>query len=461
MTTVQLRTRAWYGDDRLDLDFPTDWDVAVVWPDTPRPLEEADLRDVLAKPVGQPNIRDLARGKLRPVVIVDDLTRPTPAAMLVSLVLQQFAEAGIGAHAVTVVVATGTHGPAASGAVVKKIGVDAAKRVNVVPHHDRQDVVRVGRTSFGTPVFVNRAVANSDFVVGIGGIYPQHSTGFGGGSKLALGVCGYRTIRRLHYRHPGMGGAYEIENDFRRDLDEIAVIIGLRTLISVNVDAERRIVRAVCGDHNAHYRETVEFAKRTFAAQLPTDADVVVSNAYPSDVSLTFVKSKGMIPLAHTRPDASRIVVAACPEGVGHHGLFPFVNEPRFARQRHLIRRARARPEDVPRKLAGRVRRLAGVAGRQSRASASTDHGPSPRSTWLYAPGAADGALPATIPGMTALYSWQQVIDNITREQGEKRPLNVIVYPCAPLQVLNIEAGDPVNQARVEVAGASFSDEAD
>src|SRR5216683_1120545 len=35
-------------------------------------------------------------------------------------------------------------------------------------------------------------------------------------------------------------------------------------------------------------------------------------------------------------PVASRIAIAACSEGLGYHGLFPFLNAPRF----HLLRKA-------------------------------------------------------------------------------------------------------------------------
>ena len=93
----------------------------------------------------------------------------------------------------------------------------------MVAHDDRAgDLVALGRTSFGTPVLVNRLVAGSDYVLGIGGVCPQHSTGFGGGAKLALGVLGRRSIRQLHYGHPSMSGALDVDNDFRRDLGEIA-----------------------------------------------------------------------------------------------------------------------------------------------------------------------------------------------------------------------------------------------
>jgi nickel-dependent lactate racemase len=434
-----LATAAWYGDSELSLDYPTSWSVSTLWPDTPPPLDGEALQKALANPVRQPRLADFAAGKTKPIVIVDDLTRPTPAADVVPLLLRELALAGLAAEQISFIVGTGTHGPADHGSVVKKIGPDAAARVRIVPHDHRRNVVAVGRTSFGTRVFVNREVADSDLVVGIGGVYPQHSTGFGGGSKLALGVCGFRTIRDLHYRHPSMKGSYEVENDFRRDLDEVASLIGLQTSVSIHVDENRRIVRLVCGDHQAYYHDAVEFARRTYAAPLPGEADVVIANAYPIDVSLTFMRSKGVIPLLHAGRRASKVIVAACPEGIGHHGLFPFIDPPRFARARHVLRVIRARPLEVPTKVMRRARGKVTRFGRlQSPGNGSTGLASSGNPIWLYVPGSTRTPLPDAIPGMNPVYSWSQIIENIEAEQGGRRSLKAIVYPCAPLQVLQI-----------------------
>ncbi len=67
-------------------------------------------------------------------------------------------------------------------------------------------------------------------------------------------MLGRRSIVALHYRHPSMDGSYEVGNDFRRDLDQVAAMVGLHTSVSVHVDADRRPVRVVCGDHRRQGR---------------------------------------------------------------------------------------------------------------------------------------------------------------------------------------------------------------
>src|SRR2546429_5073633 len=124
--------------------------------------------------------------------------------------------------------------------VLKKAGPEAAS-CKIVLHDSERGLVQVGSTTCGTIVLVNKEVMQSDLVVGIGGIYPNHTAGFGGGSKLALGVLGFRSIMELHYRHQSKRwGDCVRASTFRNDLDEIARTIGLNTLISLQVNAKDR-----------------------------------------------------------------------------------------------------------------------------------------------------------------------------------------------------------------------------
>jgi lactate racemase len=367
-----LTTAAWYGDQPLPLELPEHWRVTTWWPDTPARLSDAEIAAAFERPIGQAPIRELARGRSRPLVIVDDLTRPTPAGRVLPVVLRHLADAGIPAEAVRILVGTGPHGPASRDATARKVGPEAASSCHLLVHDHTRNLTRIGRTSFGTPVVVNREVLTSDLLIGVGGVYPQHTTGFGGRSKLALSVLGKRSIISLHYGHPSMEGSYEIRDDFRRDLDEISRMIGLAISVSLHVDASRHVVRVTTGDPLRHYEQAVGYSLRAYRAPLPGDADVVVSNAYPIDVSLTLMRSKGITPLLHARPGASRVLLSACSEGVGHHGLFPVLNSTRFQRQIHLARKLRLRPRAAAAKAGGlAVRRVRAAIGERRAGTAS------------------------------------------------------------------------------------------
>jgi nickel-dependent lactate racemase len=426
----QLRTGAWYGDYPLKLDFPAEWDVTFLSPRTPAPLTDDEIVRALERPIGQPPIRHLCRGKSKPLVIVDDPNRPTPAARVMPFLLRHFSDAGIPASDVRILIATGTHGAADMGTIRKKVGPEAAA-CKLQVHDATRNLVRLGRTSFGTPVIINQEVPKSDFVIGIGGVYPNHTAGFGGGSKLVLGVLGFRSILNLHYKHESLGwGTLPDRNAFRCDLNEIARMVGLNTAVSLHVNANREAVRMVCGDHFCYYEDEVAFCRKAFGVPMPEHADVVISNAYPNDLSLTFARMKGTAPLRHCSSGASRIVIASCSEGVGAHALFPV--GAKFQRQRHLARRlCNMNVRDVARKVERRLSR----ALRSRKPNGVTVAPKNP--IWLYRPGTHSEPLPSQIGDTRITDSWPEILESVRREQAGRIRFKVIVYPCAPLQFMH------------------------
>jgi lactate racemase len=424
-----LRTAAWYGDLPLELVFPEDWNVVVHEPDLPPPLDRTEIAAAIQAPVGASPLRSLAAEARRVVVIVDDLTRPTPVELVLPHILDELEDAGTPRANVTILVGSGTHGPASGDAMKRKVG-SSADGCRLVSHDDLADCAKVGVTGMGTPVFVDREVANADLVIGIGGVYPQHSTGFGGGSKLAIGVLGRASISRLHFGHDSMEGRYDVDNDFRGDLAEIATMIGLRWMVMVHVNARRQIVRVVAGDPEQAYPAAAAFSRERFRAPLPHDTDVVIANAYPMDTSATFMRSKGIIPLLHAPSGASRVLIAACPEGVGHHGLFP------MRPQTGLVPRLMRRWEMTRARGWGEVLRLAGsVARRPFRPRVTAPPTPQRLPILMYQTVDPLGPLPSSLPGMQIVETWDGVLERIRQQHPGKTRLRVVVYSCAPLQV--------------------------
>jgi hypothetical protein len=245
-----------------------------------------------------------------------------------------------------------------------------------------------------------------------------------------------------------MDGTHEFDNAFRCDVGQMARQIGLLTMVSIHVNADREIVRVVAGDHFRYYADAALFSRDAFGAPPPGDADVVVSNAYPMDVSLTFTHHKGIVPLARAAAGASRIAVASCPEARGFHGLSPFVDPPPVQEQREMLRRlAVMGTSNALRKLIARCwRRLQGR-------SAARIHRARPGHRFQSLAFLARGypeSLPVPIRGMVAKSSRLDVVGAVEREQGKGRRLRVAVYPCAPLQC--IEDGAELAGVRAAIA---------
>lgn len=446
MKTVEVRTGIWGEDKLIKLEFPDGWDVVAYWPNTPAPLSDEQIEKIIENPQGQRPLRELAKGKQRPCIVVDDLSRPTPTYRILPILLSHFADAGIPARDVRIVVGTGTHGHQDQEGLRNKLGDQAMDQCEVIVHSDLKNVKKIGKTSFGTPVFVDRDVLACDLIIGVGGVYPQHTTGFGGGGKLALGILGRRSIMGLHYTHPAVGGNYVIDNDFRKDVTEMARMIGINTIYTLHVNALMDVVSLMAGDHYTYYPEAAAFSHDRFLAPtVEDDVDVVIANAFPLDISFTFMR-KSYKPLVAAPRSAMKIMIASAYEGIGHHGLFQHVKPPRTLRLRLLYRKlatmgikrivVKVFQRINRRLLKNRVSQVTTVGSETKQQDEAvkaipnnTDH------LWVYRTTINDAKLP-DINSMTVMTSWKEILDEIVKERGEDK-LKVRIYPCAPLQTLD------------------------
>ena len=200
MSRVSLLSAAWYGDQEIRLTFPEPWKVSVIGGEEHPALDSRAIQERMDNPIGSVGLRELAAGRKKVAVLVDDITRPTPAALLLPLILQRLTAAGIPESAVRVVIAGGTHAPASKKEIFKKLG-SLPSAVQVISHDCRENLVFMGETSGGTPIYVNQAVLECDLKIAVGCIYPHGSAGFSGGSKMIM-PCGMH-IGRFRRRHTG------------------------------------------------------------------------------------------------------------------------------------------------------------------------------------------------------------------------------------------------------------------
>lgn len=326
-------TIPWGEPGSLTLDLPAQWNLlAVLEPNPLPPVSDpaTAVRQALAQPIDSPMLAQAAIGARKVAILVDDLSRPTPAHVLLTPVMQQLAAAGVGREAVTLVMALGTHRSMTHDDVAKKVGGEWAGSLAWENHDDATPAknVYVGKTSRGTPVFVNATVAAADLVVSLGVIEPHVIAGFGGGYKnLIPGAAGAQTIAATHTLNltPAtfhMTGRAAEENPMRLDLEEGGALLRKPFfLVNAILDARLRIVRVVAGHPVAAHREGARTSAQMYAVKIPRPADVVIASSYPMDIDLR----QGLKALANTihavRPGGLIIDVVRAKEGVGHMAL--------------------------------------------------------------------------------------------------------------------------------------------
>ncbi|MFH1539446.1 MAG: nickel-dependent lactate racemase [bacterium] len=319
----------WGKDGSLEFELPGGWNLlGRMTPAEERPLDsvESELEKVFRKPTGAPPLAELAAGGKKVVIVVDDISRPTPAHLLMGKILEHLESGGTDPGAVTVIPGLGMHRPMSQEEMERKIGKKNLGRVNWENHNyrDQSLLVRLGRTRRGTRAYVNKKVAGAGLVVMVGTIEPHVHAGFGGGFKNILpGVAGMETIARNHAicaspKYFSMVGTEPDENPMRQDIEEVGRMLpGETFMVNTVLNSNGGIVRVVAGDPVEAHREGVRVAAKLFGAVIPCQADVVITSSHPMDIDLRQgVKAVANLLFA-AKPGGVIIAAMKCEEGLG------------------------------------------------------------------------------------------------------------------------------------------------
>lgn len=322
MKKISVPYASWYQDGKVTLTFPEEWNVIEAWPRGATSVRNEEIERKFASPVGTKKISEIARGKGNAVLVVDDLTRPTPTGKVIPCILNELKKGGIDEDHVTVVMATAAHRPQSRVDLEMKLGKEAVSKLEIFNHNPYENCEYLGVSSRGTPIHINKHVMEADLKIGVGGVYPHPDAGYGGGGKIILpGVAGIETIEANHRIHGTGHGIIEM-NENRANIEEVASEAGLDVIVNVVISSEREVAGVFVGDPVKAHKEGVRFAKRVYSTEMPIHVDIAVVNAYPLDTEL-FQAAKALWAGVETTDENGTIVLlAACPEGRGFHALF-------------------------------------------------------------------------------------------------------------------------------------------
>jgi nickel-dependent lactate racemase len=336
MTEIKLPQLAWHDTGELVLTLPDGWPVEIcnmAGYDRPA-LTPDEIRAAIAAPVGMAPLREYARGKKEVVIICDDMTRVTRAAVIVPHVLAELAEAGIKDSQIRFIAATGCHAAMNRLDFIKKLGEAVLRRFPVYNHSPFDGCVYAGTTSRGTKLSINAEVMRCDLKIGIGSVVPHIMAGFGGGSKIVLpGVAAYETVLALHAPPKDAGlkdtvtgmGAIE-DNPRRRDIEEAAAIVGLDMKIDALVNLWGETTAVYAGAPAPCYAAALVGAREHYLTPAARDKDIVIANTF---AKANEAPSGLLVAFPSVKPSGGDVVLTAnAPEGqITHYLMGPFGNE--------------------------------------------------------------------------------------------------------------------------------------
>ena len=282
--------------------------------------ERAAVEKALAGPIGAGCITDLAKPGMRVALLVDDWTRPTPAYKIVPVVVEQLLAAGCKASDISIVIAKGMHRKLSRAEMAQKVGEEIVGRFDVNNHDPHGDLVELGKSPSGTPVFINRTVVEADLRIAIGSVVAHPIAGFGGGAKIIMpGVAGHETIHNNHSLcdHPNVTIGCVEGNPVRKDMEDIARMAHLDMIVNSILSPRLEIIDAVAGDVVAAHREGVRRYRKVYGVEIKEQAEIGIVGASPRDGTFGHAVFALYAGAPMVRPGGTLILVAPCNDGPG------------------------------------------------------------------------------------------------------------------------------------------------
>ena len=292
---------------------------------------KAEIERALTQPIGTKRLSEIARESNKATIVVNDATRATPSSLMIAPVIGELNRAGVTDENVTIIVGCGLHRSAKQDEIAKIVGEEVLRRVKVESHDCESKQSRyLGRTSFGTKVYVNPAYAEADVKVLCGDINLHYYAGYGGGRKSILpAISGAESIQHNHAMllHSKATTGVLKGNPVHEDMMEAANLAEVDFILNVVMNGKHEVVKAFAGDVEQAFYEGVKLVDEMYKIPIERRADIVIVSAggHPLDIdlyqaykgidnALRAVKRKGVI-----------VLVAECPESYGNEEFYQWM----------------------------------------------------------------------------------------------------------------------------------------
>ncbi len=284
------------------------------------------LGKLLEEPMNGLPLEQLIRNKKaqKILIIVNDITRPTPYNILLPPLLQKLDQIGIKKNDIIFLIATGAHRGNTKEENIKTFGGNLVSSYQFINHNcDDDNLMDLGNLKSGNHLFVNPIVDKVDFIITTGVIVPHYIAGFSGGRKsIHPGICARKTIERSHAQmvHPKAVTGNLTDNPVHEEMMEAASKVHVDFNINVITDEDANIVDIVAGSLIESWQKGVNICRNTHIYPISEKADVVFTSpgGYPKDINI-YQAQKALDNAYHAvKPGGAIILVAECKEGIGN-----------------------------------------------------------------------------------------------------------------------------------------------
>ena len=327
MPEIQLK----YGRSAIPISYDSDRFDVLETSLRSQPLSDAELSNKLDSPIGSKPLEEIVQSGERVLFVVPDATRRTACGQVINLLVRRLIANGTAPHEMSVIFATGIHRAVTDEEKSDILTAFIAQRIKMLDHNPRDlmHIMRVGETSTGIPVELNRALSEFDHIVLIGGVAFHYFAGFTGGRKLICpGLGSAKTVSATHKlafdferktRRAGVGTGRLDGNAVHESFIEAASFAKPSFAVSAIVNDDGDAVDLFCGDWITSHRAACDAYSLSNTITIHEKRDVVIASCggFPYDINM-IQAHKALEAASHACKEGGTIILLAeCPEGIG------------------------------------------------------------------------------------------------------------------------------------------------
>jgi len=315
-----------YGKKYLPLDLAQDRVIGLL--EAPKSSAEMTgqelIKNALHNPIGTAALGEIIKKKSarNAVIIVNDITRPTPNTLMLPPLLEQIESAGISSQDITLIVATGIHRHHSSADNQAVFGKDICSKYKIINHNCDDNLSFLGTLSNGMDLIINKVAAEADLLVTTGVVGLHYFAGYSGGRKSILpGIAARQVIEANHKMMNDKRarlGNYE-DNPVSDLMIEAARKAGVDFILNVVIHSKSNIAFCAAGDVQEAWLEAVKFCENLNTIKIEKTADIVIASCggYPKDINMYQAQKALDSAVLAVKPGGTIILSAECSEGLG------------------------------------------------------------------------------------------------------------------------------------------------
>jgi nickel-dependent lactate racemase len=322
-----------FGDKVLSFNFPSEWEKETLRPNPSVPAGDPHkiILQALKEPIHSSPLQEIVKPGQRVTILISDITRVwVRTDFFLPFILRILEQRGVRTEDIVLIVATGSHRDNTPEEMRTLVGQEVFQKVKVLNHHakDEKQLTYLGKSQFGTEVWINRLAIETDLTIVTGGITFHSLSGFAGGRKgIVPGISGYDTIQQNHRLCLKEGGGVldtvkkgKMDGNLvSQDMLAVARMVPNTFLFNVVMDEEGKLVQAVSGDLEKAHLNGCKTVKEMSSVSIRQKGDVVLASpgGYPWDISLyQSIKTLESATFA-TREGGTIILVTECRDSLG------------------------------------------------------------------------------------------------------------------------------------------------